>query len=320
MIPQKIAEKLRNKIDEAYVSLTGPSGAIWKVELAAIGDTLSLKNGWKEFVDAHRLEENDLVIFKYVGSSQFDVWMFDGQSSCAKEASFFLTTCEHPDLPSGSRTKRPRAVRNDTTNDVSEAPAKKKSKASTPALYSSKSSSDEYEATTTPETSKSSTYEHYTFPERRKSKFASATTSSAQGPRRARTNLRPREIKSTSARTGENTSYQQSALDLATVAATPNSCVVVLKRSHVTGPYYMTFPSEWARIHLPHKDLDVTLQNNEKTWKANFTFTGRSGALGGDWKRFVIDNFLNVSDVCMFNLVSGENEDPILDVRIFRYE
>ncbi|KAG5613254.1 hypothetical protein H5410_024535 [Solanum commersonii] len=98
-IPQRIAKSLGNKL-EAYVSLTGPSGSTWKVELTATGDTFFLKNWWKEFVDAHSLDENDLLVFKYTGASRFDV----------------------------SVTKRSIAVNNDTTNGVSEAAAKKKSK------------------------------------------------------------------------------------------------------------------------------------------------------------------------------------------------
>jgi len=50
--------------------------------MTTIGDSLFLKNGWEEFVDAHSLEENVLVVFKNIGESRFDVSVFDSQCSC----------------------------------------------------------------------------------------------------------------------------------------------------------------------------------------------------------------------------------------------
>lgn len=110
---------MRNKL-EAYVSLTGPNGSTWKVELTTFDVTLFLKNGWKEFVDAHFLEENDLLIFKFIGASRFDVSVFNSQSSCEKQRSFYIEWYEHINVAIGSRRKWPIAVSNDTTIGLSE--------------------------------------------------------------------------------------------------------------------------------------------------------------------------------------------------------
>ncbi|PHT28077.1 hypothetical protein CQW23_32324 [Capsicum baccatum] len=144
-IPKKFANNLREKLGD-FVSLTGPSGANWNVRLTLIGDALFLKDGWKEFVGAHSLEEDDLLIFKYNGSSRFDVSVFDRQSLCEKEASCFVKKCEHADVASRSRTKR-HTPREYSSRDVSEAPPTKKPKlaATTTSEDTSKSSShDEY--------------------------------------------------------------------------------------------------------------------------------------------------------------------------------
>lgn len=117
-IPQKFAQKLRAKLED-YVCLKGPSGATWNVRMTGNEDSLFLKHGGKEFVDAHSLVEGDLLIFKYNGNSLFDVLVFDRQSSCKKEASYFLKKCEHADVASGGRTKRPTPERNDTTSESS---------------------------------------------------------------------------------------------------------------------------------------------------------------------------------------------------------
>lgn len=79
VIPQKISKSLSYKL-QVYVSLTRLSGSTWKLEMTAIEDTLFLKNWWKKFVDVHSLEENKLLMFKYIGDSRFDISLFDSQS------------------------------------------------------------------------------------------------------------------------------------------------------------------------------------------------------------------------------------------------
>ncbi|KAK4722837.1 hypothetical protein R3W88_013070 [Solanum pinnatisectum] len=138
-----------------------------------------------------------------------EIAVCDSQSSCEKESSFYIKKCEHTDVASGSRTKRPIAVSNDTTNGVSEAVAIKKSKhASTQTSHTGKSFS--YEEREAPATNKSkastpisaqttnssNSDDDYVVTERRNNKLASATTSRARGTRRANVNMRSREIKS----------------------------------------------------------------------------------------------------------------------------
>ncbi|PHT27523.1 hypothetical protein CQW23_32870 [Capsicum baccatum] len=117
---------------------------------------------WVErFVNAHSLEEDDLLIFKYNGSSRFDVSVFDRQSLCKKEASCFVKKCEHADVASRRRTKR-HTPRQYSSRDVSEAPPTKKPKlAATP---------------TSEDTSKSSSHDEYEPPEKKKT-LASTSTS-----------------------------------------------------------------------------------------------------------------------------------------------
>ncbi|MCD7461427.1 hypothetical protein HAX54_046094 [Datura stramonium] len=205
-------------------------------------DSLFLKHGEKEFVDARSLVEGDLLIFKYHGNSQFDVLVFDKQSLCEKEASYFIKKCEHTDVASESRTKKPTRERNDPTSESS----------------SSK------------QTSESSSHEEFETPATKKPKLVLTPTSSA----RANVDLRSREIK---------------------------------------------IPSEWARIHFPRTNLDVTLGVEENTWQANFIHAHHGVALnGGGWRNFILKNFLEKLDVCVINLVSGEDPNEIFDVSIFR--
>lgn len=78
------------------VTLRGPGGDVWSVELTATNGTLHFTQGWETFVRDHCLEENDLLIFKYNNESQFEVLIFGHGSSCEKAAAYFVRKCGHP--------------------------------------------------------------------------------------------------------------------------------------------------------------------------------------------------------------------------------
>lgn len=88
------------------MTLKGPSGATWDVGLTSNDNKLYFKHGWQDFVKAHSLEQNDLLIFRYNGGSQFDVLVFDWKSFCEKEASYFVKICEHKKGDDGYQAKR----------------------------------------------------------------------------------------------------------------------------------------------------------------------------------------------------------------------
>nr|GMC52316.1 B3 domain-containing protein REM16-like isoform X2 [Ipomoea batatas]GMC85185.1 B3 domain-containing protein REM16-like isoform X2 [Ipomoea batatas] len=94
VVPEKFVNKLRGKL-ESSVALIGPSGAIWNVGLTARGEELYFDHGWKEFVEEHSLRENDILLFKYKRSSQLKEKIFDRESQCENEYSYFVRKCEH---------------------------------------------------------------------------------------------------------------------------------------------------------------------------------------------------------------------------------
>lgn len=88
------------------VTIRGPSGTIWNVGLTRDNNgTLFFKYGWKEFVEDHCLQENEILVFKYKGDSSFDVLIFDHKSFCEKEACYFVKKCRHGELGNSSKSK-----------------------------------------------------------------------------------------------------------------------------------------------------------------------------------------------------------------------
>ena len=69
--------------------MKGPGGKIWPVGLKETDDGMLLQSGWKEFVEAHGIQESYLLLFKYDGKSCFDISIFD-EKHCKKEASYLI--------------------------------------------------------------------------------------------------------------------------------------------------------------------------------------------------------------------------------------
>ncbi|KAL8166305.1 hypothetical protein V2J09_007804 [Rumex salicifolius] len=92
-IPKKFADNLKTNLLHSTMSLRGPSGATWEVNLIRRGNDLFLQDGWQEFVKAYSLQENDILIFKYDRNSSFNIKIFDGE--CEKVAAYFVKKCGH---------------------------------------------------------------------------------------------------------------------------------------------------------------------------------------------------------------------------------
>lgn len=104
-LPKTFSDNIKKKLPE-NVSLKGPGGVVWNIGLTTRDDTLYFAHGWKQFVKDHLLKENDLLVFKYNGESQFDVLIFDGGSFCEKAGSYFVRKCGHTEDVGGSLNKQ----------------------------------------------------------------------------------------------------------------------------------------------------------------------------------------------------------------------
>uniref|UniRef100_A0A5B7C9C3 Putative B3 domain-containing protein REM16-like n=1 Tax=Davidia involucrata TaxID=16924 RepID=A0A5B7C9C3_DAVIN len=322
-IPKKFANNLKEKLPET-IALKGPSGATWNVGLTSNGDTLLFKRGWKEFVEDHSLKEEDVLIFKYNGDSRFDVLMFDQWSLCEKEATYFVRNCGHKELDGGCRTKRnimdsSVEVTHDSSHDVVGCTSLKKPRK---------------DDTWTPVSSRWHSRANGRI--RRGSKPIKSV--------RAKRNLRCREPSTCAV--GEkanpdakqrsisrNVAYplqfesnrrpvteeeKEKALQMAHAASTKDSFIVVMRPSHVYKCFFMTIPHEWMISHLPPRHRDLILRVEENTWQVRFYYRVYGAGLTGGWKKFVIENNLEESDVCLFELAGGTTSTIFLDVSIFR--
>ncbi|KAH6765031.1 hypothetical protein C2S51_016280 [Perilla frutescens var. frutescens] len=294
-IPEKFGQSLKEKL-AGTVALKGPSGHVWNVGVMVDGDKLLLKHGWNVFVEDHSLKENDIVIFRYHGNSMFDVMMFDQETLCEKSASYFVKKCDHSSIDDRG-TKRMRSFGGldlDDTNILEDVANCHRAK--TPITN---------DAARTPPSR--------TQPARSTTKGQRGTKKSKQGSSGAY----PLQLKS---RRREVTEEEKEKVKRMAVeaASTDNSFIVVMRASHVYKGFFMSIPAEWVKVHLPTRSQNVELRVGDNKWQAKYLFKGYGGGLSGGWKNFVLENFLEESDVCVFDLESVTRDVFILDVKIFR--
>lgn len=98
-IPKKSTENFREKLLGA-IHLRGPSGFMWTVEVEKMFNHVVFQIGWPTFVEEHRLVKADLLVFRYIGNSTFNVVLFDS-SGCEREGSYFVW--EHTNACSNDR-------------------------------------------------------------------------------------------------------------------------------------------------------------------------------------------------------------------------
>ncbi|KAK6160775.1 hypothetical protein DH2020_004156 [Rehmannia glutinosa] len=291
-IPKKFADSIRDKM-AGIVDLRGPSGHVWNVDLVTDGDILLLKNGWKTFVEDHSLVENNILIFKYNGNSRFDVSFFDQESLCEKASSYFVKKCEHREIGHGDKRNRSFKEGSKDTNESSD-----------DVVHGDLVKRRRSEATSAPPLRIQPTH----------------STSKAQGGnkkgKQSSSSVYHFQLKSRRSEVTEDEKYR--AHQMAVASSSERSFTMVMRASHVYKGFFMSIPAEWARVHLPKRSQEVKLRVNDNTWVAKYQYKGNSVGLSGGWKKFVLENFLEEFDVCVFDLGSGTHDTCTLDVKIFR--
>ncbi|KAH7679306.1 B3 DNA binding domain-containing protein [Dioscorea alata] len=111
VVPSGFLKHMEGDLAET-LSLIGPSGNQWDVNLMKRGSTMELDKGWGEFVVDHSLTTGDFLVFRYDNDSHFTVLIFD-QNSCEKETAFSAKpskpTIDHGRSKSKPKVKMPEA-------------------------------------------------------------------------------------------------------------------------------------------------------------------------------------------------------------------
>ncbi|KAJ4788112.1 hypothetical protein LUZ62_039358 [Rhynchospora pubera] len=86
ILPEKLTRQLAHLAGKV-LELKRPSGGTWHVGLIMSGEKLVLQPGWNDFASANRISQNDHLVFKFIGESKFEVFIFD-PTGCEKGGNF----------------------------------------------------------------------------------------------------------------------------------------------------------------------------------------------------------------------------------------
>ncbi|KAL0017294.1 hypothetical protein SO802_004363 [Lithocarpus litseifolius] len=319
-IPKKFVDNVKKKLPQG-VTLKGPSGLTWDVELKTIDDILFFNHGWQEFVKDHSLEETDLLVFRYNGWSQFDVLIFDGKNLCEKGASYFVRKCGPTEHDNGCLTKK--KTREGSIDDV-HTPLDDGIACPSPLNYVSDDS-----VTVPSEQCIISLVSNKRTRQSARSVGSKEPATCGEGVKSAASddaecspiskNL-PQGPQYLSNRRLVSEDEIKNALLLAQAASSDDTYLVVMRPTHVYKRFFVYIPLEWATNHLSLENQEIHLRFKKDTWRARYNHNrvrGYGGITGG-WKHFVIDNNLEEFDVCLFKPAGQMDGSTILDVSIFR--
>ncbi|XP_057974032.1 B3 domain-containing protein REM16-like [Malania oleifera] len=302
IIPKKFADNLKDRLPET-VAFKGPSGITWNVELTTSGDTLIFKNGWKEFVKENCLEENDFLIFRYNRNSHFDVLIFDRQSLCEKEATYFVRRCEHAKFEGGCRPKGDakensvEVVCNSLHDDDQCTSSKKSQKMD----HGTPVSSAQRSICRTRQRMTRKKVENYN-----------------SGGQISINKTPSNYVQYISNRRPVTEEEKDKTLQKALATSNKEGFLVIMRPTHVYKRFFVVVPTEWVTSHLSWQSQDVILRHKENIWHAKYYARGRNAGLTGGWKHFAVENNLEEFDVCVFELGDQLHNTVVLDVGIFR--
>ncbi|KAK2969395.1 hypothetical protein RJ640_020338 [Escallonia rubra] len=311
-IPTKFNKYMEGKTS-GTVSLAGPSGNTWNADLIQENGGLFISEGWVTFVKDHCLERGDSLVVRYDGNLKFTVLVFD-ESSCEKEVA---STAECHDGSSnfdkhiGKRRERECA---DLLDSIIESVPKKM-----------RSSQVHSECIQEVVASMSERCEAVCLSSEREycgSQSKNAVTIAVFSQSKEAT------VNNRTSKEDEVGSYATdcmlSASEAERIAQSFTSFFPyfskVMKGFNISGSYTLNLPYKFSMEHLPSCKVKIVLRNMKgASWTVNSIPTTRvqtSHTFCGGWLGFVRDNYIDLGDICIFELVDKcEFRVQILRVR-----
>ncbi|KAK4271072.1 hypothetical protein QN277_019818 [Acacia crassicarpa] len=284
IIPNKFTRRYGSGLSNP-VLLKPPDGKEWKVHLKTHDNEVWFQEGWNEFARFYSLDEGHLILFKYEGTSWFDVHLFD------------MSALEI-DYPSSSNENN---VRDDTVEISDEMPSNRKARNKTllPSFRPDKkmrilpkshvvseTNHGQYQGT---EFQKSTNAVELKFPKKEPEedtgvRISSACLNSEHRRKRALTTMEKiRAINSSSSFKSKYPFF-----------------MVIMQPSYVRHKCHLVMPTKFAKTHLEKERGVVQLEARDgRTWTVKYKIP----TIKDGWEKFVMENGLKVGQVCIFEMI-----------------
>ncbi|KAJ9166166.1 hypothetical protein P3X46_020950 [Hevea brasiliensis] len=320
-IPVGFTNHMERRISGS-VSLTGPSGNVWPVDLTQEKNDIFLDHGWPTFVKDHLIECGDLLVFRYDGELSFTVQVFD-ISSCEKEAAFHSKCSLDPNQYYRNRSTRQKREREEkaASLDKSCENVSKKVRGDSSELYSehinknlgagvvSNKEGCQHEEliTTTKFQEESSSHEQCLspcpisfIPFQSKACYVKPAEAAIQK------RIGKEGEKQPDRGYGSILSEREKRVAESFISCFPYF-VRIMKRFNISGSYTLNIPYQFSTAHLPNCKTEIVLRTVKGAcWTVNSVPTTRvhtSHTFCGGWMAFVRSNDIKIGDVCIFELV-----------------
>ncbi|KAH1082197.1 hypothetical protein J1N35_021958 [Gossypium stocksii] len=339
-IPKKFTEIFREKL-LGTIHLRGPSGFMWTVEVEKMFNHVVFQNGWPTFVEEHWLEKADLLVFRYIGNSAFNVVKFDS-SGCEREGSYFVREntnacsndgCVLGETPytekedqEGKRKTSSKAVNADNRHQSKAREDKQPRVGKSAVEREVLIDGDDYEDIIDLE----KIHMQKKIKKRRGRPSSKAVDSNNHHQSKATEKKRPRVIKSavegevsideSDGAPGLQGSYclyfiskrreiteeekQRSRKLSRQYPSTRSSFTLVMKDSHVYRSFQVTIPKRWHQRYMfggVRRTL-LRVPPQNKVWDVRIRSSIWGTAFTRGWAKFVMDNNLESHDTCVFEL------------------
>ncbi|XP_078177676.1 B3 domain-containing protein Os12g0592300-like [Carex rostrata] len=270
-LPRRFAKNFQGKIS-GIIKLKDPNGKIWQIVVLKSYNNLSLRSGWRDFVTANKIDENDLLVFKYSSSSSFDVIIFD-PSGYEKAASLIIKN-EETESESESETVKTSSD-SDTSIRVFIPPMK--------ISFENEISSPAIPAENKRERNGDGTSRHAS----KKAKQELSAGKPYYVHQKLELSVKQQKI------ADEMASGTQSGSKL---------FLKILSSSDMC--YRMTIPGTFARQNIGKSSQPISLlvANKEKAFAASYHYNENIQSIGRGWKKFALQNNIKEGNLCLFEV------------------
>ncbi|CAL4917946.1 unnamed protein product [Urochloa decumbens] len=305
-IPDRFVNHFRGELSGS-IEIESPDGSVYCVKVTKHMNKFVLQCGWEVFIDAHRIKDNDSLLFQHIENSRFKVLIFDSDG-CEK-----VFSCSGIKITSNAQERAAEYV------DISD-------------------SAHDYKKNISSARKRSANCQRHTPNYRRKvAKVAVAASSCEESGQDiectadyessfelddSETNQEPDYVLSRMSTLSEEQEEKVEEL-IKEIRPGITVFVAIMKPSNVRSQQpSLVIGHDYAAAHFPHTNQIVTLQRpgKNKKWRPKF-YIRKDRATHmfiGPWSDFVHDNHLREGDICIFQPVNNAGTKFTITVHVIR--
>ncbi|XP_061366246.1 B3 domain-containing transcription factor VRN1-like [Gastrolobium bilobum] len=290
-------QKLPKKFTRSYgdglsnpVFIKPPDGTEWKMYWTKQNDEVWFEKGWKEFVENYSLDHGYLVLFKYEGTSRFDVLILD---QSALEIDYPSNdNCDEKDDHNQSD--------DESFKILGGIPQKKKTSPKSPLFSAPSRKKMKYGTHKNMEISSNKQKLHAGDESDQGTKFQKSVKHQLKG------------VRTTQRTSSSNWPKEDRAQEVAKKFVSYDPFFTMfIKPAHLSA--HVVNVTKF--VNNESKEQNVIIQLGKRSWPVKWINYGTFNRFSSGWSLFATESKLRAGDVCIFELI--DKQVPLLEVHVF---